>query len=99
MAFDGILLHGKGHCACRGPEQSDYFRGNTAIANSWRIGWTAGAGPEPALISGRQNRIRLTGFQLVTAEFHYPLLGAVTSNASLNVPELKAGVNFRFAGP
>lgn len=28
-----------------------------------------------------------------------PLLGAITSNASLNVQELKAGVNFRFAGP
>jgi hypothetical protein len=30
--------------------------------------------------------------------FTTPVLGTVSSNASLNVQEIKAGINFRFGG-
>lgn len=72
-----------------------------ATTNLLRTGWTAGAGPEYALARNWSVKIEYDylGFGSQPLNFTTPLLGSVTSNASLNVQELKAGVNFRFGGP
>jgi opacity protein-like surface antigen len=65
-----------------------------------RTGWTAGAGLEYALDGNWSAKIEYDylGFGSKALNFDTPFLGPVTSNSTLNVQEIKAGINFRFGG-
>ena len=74
--------------------------GSTASVSLTRTGWTAGAGLEYAFAPNWTARIEYDylgfgseGLSLPTANFP-----TYSSNASANVQEVKAGINFKF-GP
>jgi outer membrane immunogenic protein len=101
-AFDRLLVYGKGGLALADDQSSlTDLGGNTASTTFMRTGWTAGAGLEYALDSNWSARLEYDylGFGSQPLNFTTPLVGSVTSNASLNVQEVKAGLNFRFGGP
>jgi outer membrane immunogenic protein len=100
-AFDRLLVYGKGGVAFARDQSSinDLF-GATASTNLTRTGWTAGAGIEYAIAQNWTARIEYDylGFgsdmlNLATANFP-----TYSPSASLNVQEVKAGINFKF-GP
>jgi outer membrane immunogenic protein len=98
-AFDRLLVYGKGGLAIAHDQDSlTDLALNTSSATLTRTGWTAGAGLEYAL--NRNWTVRLEydylGFGAKALNFTTPALGTVTSNADLNVQEIKAGLNFKF---
>jgi outer membrane immunogenic protein len=98
-AFDRLLVYGKGGLAIARERNSlTDLSLNTSSATLTRTGWTAGAGLEYAL--NRNWSVRLEydylGFGSKPLNFNTPVLGSVTTNASLNVQEVKAGLNFKF---
>lgn len=99
-AFNRLLVYGKGGLAL-GEDQSTLtdLGGNTATDSSLRTGWTVGAGLEYALDDNWSAKIEYDylGFGAQNMNFTTPL-ESVSSNASLNAQELKAGLNFRFGG-
>jgi outer membrane immunogenic protein len=100
-AFDRLLVYGKGGIAFAQDQSSLTDLGaNTATTTLTRTGWTAGAGVEYALDQHWSARLEYDylGFGSQALNFTSPVLGPVTSNATLNVQEVKAGINFRF-GP
>jgi outer membrane immunogenic protein len=100
-AFDRLLVYGKGGVAFAGEQNgfTDLFA-NSASLNSTRVGWTAGAGLEYALGKNWSARLEYDylGFGSQALNFTTPTTPSYASNASLNVQEIKAGMNFRF-GP
>jgi outer membrane immunogenic protein len=101
-AFDRLLVYGKGGLALADDQSSlTDLGGTTASTTFMRTGWTAGAGLEYALDSNWSARLEYDylDFGSQPLNFSIPLVGSVTSNASLNVQEVKAGLNFRFGGP
>ena len=68
--------------------------------NQTKVGWTAGAGLEYAFVDHWSAKIEYDylGFGSKALNFSTPLQPAYTTNANLNVQEVKAGLNFRF-GP
>jgi outer membrane immunogenic protein len=100
-AFDRLLLYAKGGLALAQDQSSlTDLGGNLATSNVLRTGWTAGVGIEYALSENWSAKIEYDylGFGAQTLNFNTPL-ESVSSNASLNVQEIKAGINFRFGGP
>jgi len=100
-AFDRLLVYGKGGLALAQDDSSlTDLGGHTATDSFMRKGWTAGAGIEYALNDNWSAKIEYDylGFGSQALSFSTPL-EKVGSNASLNVQEVKAGVNFRFHGP
>jgi outer membrane immunogenic protein len=100
-AFDRLLIYGKGGFALAQDQSSlTDLRGNTATNSLMRKGWTVGAGIEYALDDHWSAKIEYDylGFGSQALSFTTPL-ETVGSNASLNVQEIKAGINFRFSGP
>ena len=100
-AFDRLLVYGKGGLALAQDRSSlTDLGGNSATDNFVRKGWTVGAGIEYALDDHWSAKIEYDylGFGSQALSFTTPL-EKVGSNASLNVQEVKAGVNFRFGGP
>ena len=101
-AFDRVLVYGKGGVAFAHDQSTftDLFA-NSASANLNRIGWTAGAGLEYGISRNWSARIEYDylGFNSQALNFTTPTTPLYTSNAALNVQEIKAGVNFRFGGP
>ena len=100
-AFDRLLVYGKGGFALAQDQSSlTDLGGNTATNSFMRKGWTVGAGIEYALDDHWSAKIEYDylGFGSQTMSFVTPL-ETVGSDASLNVQEVKAGVNFRFNGP
>jgi outer membrane immunogenic protein len=101
-AFDRLLIYGKGGLALA-EDQSTLtdLAGNTATTSFTRTGWTVGGGLEYALSDNWSAKIEYDylAFGSQPLNFATPVLGAVTSNANLNVQEVKAGINFRFGGP
>ena len=98
-AFDRLLVYGKGGLAVAHDKNTlTDVSLNTSSATLTRTGWTAGAGLEYAL--NRNWSVRLEydylGFGAKPLNFATPTLGAVTPTASLNVQEIKAGLNFKF---
>jgi outer membrane immunogenic protein len=100
-AFDRLLIYGKGGVAFAHDKDSltDTF-GGTASASFNRTGWTAGAGLEYAFAPNWSAKIEYDylGFGNETLNLpttHFP---TYNTNASLNVQEVKAGINFKF-GP
>jgi outer membrane immunogenic protein len=101
-AFDRLLLYGKGGVAfARDNSSITDLMGASSSVSMTRTGWTAGAGLEYALSGNWSAKIEYDylGFGSKALNFDTPTLGPVTSNASLNVQEIKAGINFRFGGP
>ena len=74
--------------------------GSTATASLTRTGWTAGAGLEYASAPNSTARIEYDylGFGNETLNLPTPAFPTYSANASLNVQEVKAGINFKF-GP
>jgi outer membrane immunogenic protein len=101
-AFDRLLVYGKGGLALAEDQSSlTDFAGNTSSTSLTRTGWTAGAGLEYALTNNWSAKIEYDylAFGSQPLNFTTPVLGTVTSNANLNVSEVKAGLNFHFGGP
>jgi outer membrane immunogenic protein len=101
-AFDRLLLYGKGGVAFAQDNSSiTDLTGASSSVSMKRTGWTAGAGLEYALSGNWSAKIEYDylGFGQKALNFDTPVLGPVTSNATLNVQEIKAGINFRFGGP
>jgi outer membrane immunogenic protein len=100
-AFDRLLVYGKGGVAFANDQSSlnDIF-GATASVSNTRTGWTAGAGLEYALAQNWTARIEYDylGFGSETLNIGTPNFPAYNPSASLNVQEVKAGINFKF-GP
>ncbi len=101
-AFDRLLIYGKGGVAFAQDQSSftDLF-GNSASSTFLRTGWTAGAGIEYALSKNWSVKIEYDylSFGPQALNFATPTTPLYTSNGSLNVQEIKAGLNFRFGGP
>lgn len=96
-AFDRVLLYAKGGAAFA-HDQSSVSGGGLAESTTFtRTGWTAGAGVEYALNQNWTARVEYDylGFGSQSPTFA-PV--AYPTSASLNVQEVKAGVNFKF-GP
>jgi len=99
-AFDRLLLYGKGGLALAQDQSSlTDLAGNTATDSVLRTGWTVGAGLEYALDDNWSAKIEYDylGFGAQSMNFTTPT-ESVSSNASLDVQEIKAGLNFRFGG-
>jgi outer membrane immunogenic protein len=100
-AFDRLLVYGKGGLALA-QDQSTLtdIAGNASTDTLLRTGWTAGAGLEYAINDNWSAKVEYDylGFGSQAMNFTTPVLGTVTSNTSLNVQEIKAGINFRFGG-
>lgn len=100
-AFDRLLVYGKGGLALAQDQSSlTDLGGHTATNSFMREGWTVGAGLEYALDDHWSAKIEYDylGFGAQALSFTTPL-EKIGSNASLNVQEVKAGINFRFHGP
>ena len=100
-AFDRLLVYGKGGVAFAHDKDSlTDIAFNTASTTLTRTGWTAGAGLEYAFAPNWSAKIEYDylGFGSKALNFSTPLQPAYTTNANLNVQEVKAGLNFRF-GP
>ncbi|MFZ3307801.1 MAG: outer membrane protein [Xanthobacteraceae bacterium] len=100
-AFDRLLVYGKGGVAFA-DDKSTFtdFTGAGSTDTMTRVGWTAGAGLEYALTNNWSVRAEYDylGFGSKQLNFTTPVLGAVSSNANLNVQEVKAGFDYKF-GP
>ena len=100
-AFDRFLVYGKGGVAFAHDHSTltDIF-GGTATANLNRTGWTAGAGLEYALDKNWTAKLEYDylGFGSEALALPTPAFPAYASNASLNVQEVKFGINYKF-GP
>jgi outer membrane immunogenic protein len=100
-AFDRLLVYGKGGVAFAHDNDSlNDTSGNTASTSLTRTGWTAGAGLEYAFAPNWTAKIEYDylGFGNQTLNLPTPALPTYSTNASLNVQEVKAGINFKF-GP
>ena len=101
-AFDRFLVYGKGGVAFAQDASSftDTFA-NSASTTFMRTGWTVGAGLEYGITRNLSAKIEYDylGFGSQALNFTTPTTPLYTSNANLNVQEIKAGLNFRFGGP
>jgi len=98
-AFDRLLVYGKGGVAFAHDLSSlSDIAGGTASATLTRIGWTAGAGLEYALDKNWAARVEYDylGFGSEALNLPTPTFPAYTSNATLNVQEIKVGIDYRF---
>jgi outer membrane immunogenic protein len=93
-------VYGKGGLALAQDQSSlTDLSGNTATDSLLRTGWTVGAGLEYALDDHWSAKIEYDylGFGSQNLNFTTPT-ETVSSNANLNLQEIKAGINFRFGG-
>ena len=100
-AFDRLLVYGKGGVAFAHDSDSlNDIAGNTASASLTRTGWTAGAGLEYASAPNWTAKVEYDylGFGSETLNLPTAAFSPYSTNASLNVQEVKAGINFKF-GP
>jgi outer membrane immunogenic protein len=101
-AFDRLLVYGKGGVAFA-QDNSGFtdFAGNSASTTLLRTGWIAGAGLEYGITKNLSAKIEYDylSFGSQPLNFTTATTPLYTSNASLNVQEIKAGINFRFGGP
>jgi outer membrane immunogenic protein len=98
-AFDRLLVYGKGGVAFADDKSTmtDVF-GSSASASTTRTGWTAGAGLEYAFADNWTAKVEYDylGFGSQALNLATSTTPVYTTNASLNVQEVKAGVNFKF---
>jgi outer membrane immunogenic protein len=102
VAFDRLLVYGKGGVAFA-RDQSTFTDtlANSSSNSLTRTGWTAGAGLEYGLTKNWSAKVEYDylGFGSQTLNFSTAAVPSYSSNAKLDVQEVKAGVNFRFGGP
>jgi outer membrane immunogenic protein len=102
VAFDRLLLYGKGGLALAQDQSSlTDLAGNTTGTSLLRTGWTVGFGLEYGLGRNWSGKIEYDylSFGSQPLNLTTPMVGALTPNASLNLQEVKAGLNFRFGAP
>jgi len=100
-AFDSLLVYGKGGVACAHDRDSlNDIAGGAATASLTRTGWTAGAGLEYAFAPNWSAKIEYDylGFGSETVNLPTATFSPYSTSASLNIQEVKAGINFKF-GP
>jgi len=96
-AFDRLLVYGKGGVAFA-DDKSTFapVGGPTYTDTLTRTGWTAGAGLEYALTQNWTARVEYDYLGFGSKQLSFT--PTVTSNADLNVQEVKAGFDYKF-GP
>jgi outer membrane autotransporter protein len=96
------LIYGKGGVAFA-RDQSGFtdLAGNSAGTSLTRTGWTAGIGLEYGITKNWSAKIEYDYLSFGSQPLNFTTATPVTysSSASLNVQEIKAGINFRFGGP
>jgi len=101
-AFDRLLVYGKGGVAFA-QDQSSFtdLAGASASTTFTRTGWTVGAGLEYAISQNWSARLEYDYLGLGSQGLNFTTATPTTysSNASLGVQEVKAGLSFRFGGP
>jgi outer membrane immunogenic protein len=100
-AFDRLLVYGKGGVAFAHDHDSlNDIAGGAATTSLTRTGWTAGAGLEYAFAPNWSAKIEYDylGFGSETVNLPTTVFPTYSSSASLNIQEVKAGINFKF-GP
>jgi outer membrane immunogenic protein len=98
-AFDRLLIFGKGGVAFAQDQNTlTDPTGSSASNSSMRTGWTAGAGLEYGLTRNWSAKLEYDylSFGSQGLNFSTATQPSYTSNATLNVQEIKAGLNFRF---
>ncbi len=97
VAFDRLLVYGKGGLAVA-DDKSTFtpVGGGTVTDTLTRVGWTAGAGLEYALTDNWALRAEYDYLGFGTKQLSFGAAG--TTNADLNVQEVKAGFDYKF-GP
>jgi outer membrane immunogenic protein len=101
-AFERLLVYGKGGVAfARDQNTFTDLAGNSASNAVMRTGWTAGAGLEYGINKNWSAKIEYDylNFGSQSSNFTTPTMPSYSTNAGLNVQEIKAGVDFRFGGP
>ena len=101
-AFDRLLVYGKGGVAfARDQNGFTDVAGNGARSALVRSGWTAGIGLEYGINANWSAKVEYDylSFGSQALNFTTPTTPSYSTNAALNVHEIKAGVNFRFGGP
>jgi outer membrane immunogenic protein len=100
-AFDRLLVYGKGGVAFADDKSTlnDTF-GGSANTTLTRTGWTAGVGLEYAFYQNWSAKVEYDylGFGSQTLSLPTAAFPTYSTSASLNVQEVKAGINFKF-GP
>ncbi|MGC1780115.1 MAG: outer membrane protein [Xanthobacteraceae bacterium] len=95
-AFDRLLVYGKGGVAIAEDESTFTPVGGAALTDDMtRVGWTAGAGLEYALTNNWALRAEYDYLGFGSKQLNF---GAISTNANLNVQEVKAGFDYKF-GP
>jgi outer membrane immunogenic protein len=100
-AFDRLLVYAKGGVAFAHDNDSlNTIGGAAASASLTRTGWTAGAGLEYAFAQNWSAKIEYDylGFGSETVNLPTAAFPTYSTGASLNIQEVKAGINFKF-GP
>jgi outer membrane immunogenic protein len=103
VAFDRLLVYGKGGVAFADDKSTlNTIAGASASTTFNRTGWTAGAGLEYAFYGNWSAKVEYDylgfGSQTLSLPTGAPAFPIYSSNASLNVQEVKAGINYKF-GP
>jgi outer membrane immunogenic protein len=101
-AFDRLLIYGKGGVAfARDQSAFTDLAGNSANTSLTRTGWTAGIGLEYGITKNWSAKIEYDYLSFGSQPLNFTTATPVTysSSASLNVQEIKAGINFHFGGP
>jgi outer membrane immunogenic protein len=101
-AFDRLLLYGKGGVAfARDQNSFTDLAGNSARNALTRTGWTAGIGLEYGISANWSAKVEYDylSFGSQALNFTTPTMPSYSTNAGLNIQEIKAGLNFRFGGP
>jgi outer membrane immunogenic protein len=99
-AFDRLLVYGKGGVAFAHDNSSMNDGFNTATTSFMRTGWTGGAGLEYALSQNWTAKLEYDylGFGSESLNLATPARTPYTTSASLDVQEVKVGINYKF-GP
>jgi outer membrane immunogenic protein len=96
-AFDRLLVYGKGGIAFAQDRSSiNSLFGGSASTSQTRTGWTAGAGLEYALDRNWSAKLEYDYLGFGSQTLNLATTPAYASNASLNVQEVKAGINYHF---
>jgi outer membrane immunogenic protein len=101
-AFDRLLIYGKGGVAfARDQNSFTDLAGNGASNALTRTGWTAGIGLEYGITANWSAKVEYDylDFGAQALNFTTATTPSYSTNAGLNIHEIKAGVNFRFGGP
>ena len=100
-AFNRLLIYGKGGAAfARDRSTFTDLAGNSAGGAFTRTGWTAGVGLEYGITNNWSAKIEYDFLSFGAQPLNFTTTTPTTyaSSATLNVQEIKAGVNFHFGG-